>query len=302
MVKILATDGMDKAAAAKLRELGCELVEQFFKADELAEQLRGYDAVVVRSATKIRKPVIDAAAEAGRLQLIVRGGVGTDNIDVKYAEGKGIEVRNTPDASSSAVAELVLAHLFLLARHIRNANVTMREGRWEKKAYKGIELAGKTLGIIGFGRIGKCTAAKAKALGMNIIYYDVLGPVSSDGGYEYVELDELFARADFISLHIPHSDKPVITGAEIAKMKDGAYIVNSARGGLIDESDMIAALDSGKLAGVGLDVYPEEPPKNGKILNHPKISLTPHIGASTSEAQRRIGEEVVAIIAEKFGL
>jgi D-3-phosphoglycerate dehydrogenase len=137
---------------------------------------------------------------------------------------------------------------------------------------------------------------------MNVIYFDIIGPTPAGEGYECVALDELLARADFISLHIPKSDKPVITSAELAKMKDGVYIVNCARGGLIDDDDMIAALDSGKLAGVGLDVYAEEPPKNAKVLGHSKISLTPHIGASTSEAQRRIGEEIVAIIAEKFDL
>jgi D-3-phosphoglycerate dehydrogenase len=300
MVKILATDGMDGAASAKLRELGYELDEQFYGPDELARRIKEYDAIIVRSATKIGEPVIDAAAETGRLKLIIRGGVGTDNIDVKYAQEKGIEVRNTPNASSIAVAELVLGHLFLLARHICSANVSMREGKWEKNAYKGIELSGKTLGLIGLGRIGACTAGKAKALGMNVIYYDVLGPVAGEG-YEYTELDDLLARADFISLHIPGADKPVITADEIAKMKDGVYLVNCARGGLIDEDDMIAALDSGKIAGVGLDVYAQEPPGNGQVTRHPKISLTPHIGASTSEAQKRIGEEIVEIISEKFG-
>jgi D-3-phosphoglycerate dehydrogenase len=302
MVKILVTDGIDEAAAAKLRALGCELVEQYFEPEALAGQLKGFDAVVVRSATKVRASQIDAALEAGRLKLIVRGGVGTDNIDVEYAKERGIEVRNTPNASSGAVAELALAHLFALARHLHESNVTMREGRWEKKAYKGVELAGKTLGLIGLGRIGGCVAAKAMALGMDVVYYDIVGPTPAGEGCEYAEPDDLLARADFISLHVPSAGRPVITADEISKMKDGVYIVNCSRGGLIDDDAMIAALDSGKIAGVGLDVYPEEPPKDERILNHPKISLTPHIGASTSEAQSRIGEEITAIIAEKFGL
>ncbi|MDR1496213.1 MAG: D-2-hydroxyacid dehydrogenase [Clostridiales Family XIII bacterium] len=302
MVKVLATDGMDKATAAKLRGLGCELTEQFFEPSELAGQIKGYDAVVVRSATKVGEPILDAALETGRLKIIIRGGVGTDNIDVAYAQDNGIEVRNTPNASSAAVAELALAHLFALARHLHEANVTMREGKWEKKDYQGVELAGKTLGLIGFGRIGESMADKAKALGMNVVYYDIIGPTPAGAGFEFVGLDDLLARADFISLHVPKSDKPMITAAEIAKMKDGAFLVNCARGGLIDEDDMLAALDSGKLAGVGLDVYPEEPPRNEKVLKHPKISLTPHIGASTSEAQSRIGEEIVEILSEKFGL
>jgi D-3-phosphoglycerate dehydrogenase len=301
MIRILATDGIDKAAGEKLRELGYELTEQFFAQDDLAEQLKDYDAVIVRSATKIGRPVIDAALETGRLKIIVRGGVGTDNIDVEYAEKIGIDVRNTPNASSAAVAELAIAHIFTLARHLHEANVTMREGRWEKNAYEGVELAGKTLGLIGFGRIGRCTADKAKALGMDVVYYDIVGRAPGSDNYEYAEVDDLLVRADFISLHIPSYDMAVITSDEIAKMKDGVYIVNCARGGLIDEDAMIAALDSGKIAGVGLDVYPEEPPKNERVLKHPKISLSPHIGASTSEAQNRIGDELVSIISEKFG-
>jgi D-3-phosphoglycerate dehydrogenase len=302
VVRILATDGIDKDAAAKLRELGCEVDEQFFGPDELAGRLKEYDAVIVRSATKVRKPAIDAALETGRLKIIVRGGVGVDNIDVAYAEENGIEVRNTPNASSAAVAELALGHFFAIARHIHEANVTMRDGKWEKKAYRGVELAGKTLGLIGFGSIGKCVADKAGAIGMDVIYYDIAGPAPAGKAYEYVAFDDLLARADFISLHVPKRERPIITAAEIAKMKDGVCVVNCARGGLINEDDMIAALDSGKIAGVGVDVYPEEPPKNDKILKHPKISLTPHIGASTWEAQSRIGKEIVTIIAEKFGL
>ncbi|MDR1042909.1 MAG: D-2-hydroxyacid dehydrogenase [Clostridiales Family XIII bacterium] len=301
MVRIVATDGIDKAAGERLRELGYELTERFFEPDELAEQLKGCDAVVVRSATKIGRPAIDAALETGRLKLIVRGGVGTDNIDVEYATANGIEVRNTPNASSAAVAELAIAHLFTLARHLHEANVTMREGRWEKKAYNGVELAGKTLGLIGFGRIGRCVADKAKALGMDVVYYDIVGRAPGSDSYEYAEVDDLLVRADFISLHIPSYDMAVITADEIEKMKDGVYIVNCARGGLIDEDAMLAALDSGKIAGVGLDVYPEEPPKDERVLKHPKISLTPHIGASTAEAQGRIGDEIVFILSEKFG-
>jgi D-3-phosphoglycerate dehydrogenase len=302
MARILVTDGIDSAAATKLRGLGHELVERFFEEDDLAGQIGGYDAVIVRSATKIGKRAIDAAFASGRLKAIIRGGVGTDNIDVDYATKKGIDVRNTPNASSAAVAELALAHLFALARHLHESNVTMREGRWEKKAYKGVELAGKTLGLIGFGRIGRCMADKAKALGMGVVYYDILGRAPGSDSYEYVEIDGLLARADFISLHIPKYDMAIITAEEIAKMKDGVYLVNCARGGLIDEDDMLAGLDSGKIAGVGLDVYPEEPPKNERVLKHPRISLSPHIGASTSEAQRRIGEEIVGILSEAFGL
>ncbi|MDR0357321.1 MAG: D-2-hydroxyacid dehydrogenase [Clostridiales Family XIII bacterium] len=300
MVRILATDGIEKGAGEKLRRLGYDLTEQFFEPEELAQQVKNYDALVVRSATKVRKPIIDAALESGRLKLIIRGGVGTDNIDTAYARENGIEVKNTPNASSASVAELTIGHLFALARHIHEANVTMREGKWEKKNYSGIELAGKTLGLIGMGRIGRIVAEKASALGMKICYTNRSGHKPENDPFEHVSMDELLRTSDFVSLHMPKADEPVVTAREIAKMKDGAYIVNTARGGLIPDEDILSALDSGKLSGVALDVYPEEPPKNEKIYTHPKISLTPHIGASTAEAQERVGEEVAAHITAMF--
>jgi D-3-phosphoglycerate dehydrogenase len=170
MIKILATDGINKLAAERLSALGYEVTQQFFEPDKLAEEVKDYDAIVVRSATKVREPIIDSALTSGRMKLIIRGGVGTDNIDVAYARSKGIDVRNTPNASSASVAELAIAHLFALTRHIHEANVTMREGKWEKKKYSGIELSGKTLGLIGLGRIGRIAAEKATALGKNVIY------------------------------------------------------------------------------------------------------------------------------------
>jgi D-3-phosphoglycerate dehydrogenase len=300
MIRILAADGIEKSAAAKLKSLGYELTEQYFEPEELAEQVKKYDVLVVRSATKVRERVIDAAAEAGRLKLIIRGGVGVDNIDVDYACSKGIEVRNTPKASSDSVAELTIAHLFTLARHLHEANRTMHEGKWEKKKYEGIELAGKTLGLIGLGRIGRSVATKASALGMNILYTNLHGPSPQNEAFQYVSMGEILANSDFISLHVPKTDAPLITAKEIEQMKDGAYIVNTARASLIDNGDLIAALDSGKLAGVAVDVYPEEPPKDGRLIAQAKLSLTPHIGASTVEAQERIGEEVVSLIEEKF--
>ena len=172
-MRILASDGMDKSAIAALQAEGHEVVEQFYEPAELAEQVKQYDVLVVRSATKVRVPIIDAAKEAGRLKLVIRGGVGVDNIDVKYAEENGIAVRNTPRASSNTVAELALAHMFSVARYISAAGHTMREGKWEKKAYKGIELSGRTLGVIGYGRIGQALGKKAQALGMQVLAYDI---------------------------------------------------------------------------------------------------------------------------------
>lgn len=302
MKRILVTDGMEKSGIEKLRNSGYEVVEQFYEVEELKQQVKEFDVVVVRSATKIRQPIIDAAKETGRLSLVIRGGVGVDNIDVEYAQLNGIKVTNTPNASSASVAELTIGHMFCLARYIHIANHTMRLGKWNKKNYEGIELAGKTLGLIGFGRIAREVAKRASALGMKVIYTDIFGPMEGYDAFKFHSLDELLAASDFISLHIPGSkDKtPVIGEAQFAKMKDGVYIVNAARGGVVSEEALLNALDSGKVAAAALDVYEEEPTKNERIYTHEKISLTPHIGASTIEAQERIGEEIVQIILKHF--
>jgi D-3-phosphoglycerate dehydrogenase len=300
MSKILITDGMDKGAIQALKDLGNEVKEQFFEPEELKEEVKDFNVVIVRSATKVRKDIIDSALQTGNLKLIIRGGVGVDNIDVVYAESNGIKVRNTPKASSLAVAELALSHMFSLARFIGIANVTMREGKWNKKKYTGIELSGKTLGIIGFGRIGRELAKKAKALGMKVIYNDILGPTKDCPEYSFVSLDELLTDSDFISLHVPgnEDESPVIGKPEFTKMKDGAYLINCARGSVVDEAALLEALNSGKIAGAGIDVFPEEPTKNLELVNHERVSVTPHIGASTKEAQKRIGQEIVSIIKE----
>ena len=299
MIRILATDGIESSAVKTLTDLGFEVVQQFYDENELPAKAAEFDVVVVRSATKIRKPVLDTAA-AGRLKLVIRGGVGIDNIDAVYAKEKGIEVKNTPNASSASVAELAIAHMFSLARFIYNANVTMREGKWEKKRYEGSELAGKTLGLIGMGRIGRCTAKMASALGMTVIYNNTRGPLPENDPFAYATLDDLLVKSDFISLHMPKSDGYVITAERIAKMKDGVFIVNTARAALIDTKALLDALDSGKIGGAALDVFDEEPTKDERVYTHPKISMTPHIGASTVEAQNRIGEDIVSIIREKF--
>lgn len=297
-MRILASDGMDKSAIAALKEMGHEVVEQFYEPEELAEQVKQYDILVVRSATKVRKPIIDAAKETGKLKLIIRGGVGVDNIDVAYAEENGIHVRNTPRASSNTVAELALAHMLSVARFISIAGHTMREDKWEKKAYKGIELAGRTLGVIGYGRIGQSLGAKAQALGMKVLAYDIFKAEGLENeNMKYVEVDELLANSDFISVHTPSIDgKPLINADTIAKMKDGAIVINTSRGNNVDEDALLAALESGKLRGAGLDVFAEEPAKNHALYSHPHVSCTPHIGAQTAEAQKRVGAEIVDII------
>ena len=302
MLKILVTDGMDKGAVQTLKGLGHEVIEQFFEPEELKEQVKNFNVIIVRSATKVRKEIIDSALQTGNLKLIIRGGVGVDNIDVTYAESKGIKVRNTPKASSSAVAELALGHMFSLARFIGISNVIMREGKWNKKNYTGIELSGKTLGLIGFGRIGKELAKKAKALEMKIIYTDILGPAKDYPEYSFVSLDILLSDSDFISLHIPGNKgkSPLIGKAEFTKMKDGVYFINCARGSVVDEAALLEALNSGKLAGAGIDVFLEEPSQNLELINQERVSVTPHIGASTKEAQKRIGVEIVSVIKENF--
>ena len=299
-MRILVTDGMDKKALAQLREMGHEVVEQFYEPDQLGAALRDFDAVVVRSKTKVRAAQIDEAAK-GRLKLIIRGGVGVDNIDVGHAADCGIAVRNTPLASSESVAELALAHMLSCARYISHAGYTMRSGLWEKKSYgKGFELNGKTLGIIGYGRIGATLGRIAKAIGMTIMAYGVHhepGTVARDG-VPYVSLDELLEKADFISVHAPFAESPIINAESIAKMKDGVVIINTSRGGNVDEDALLAALESGKVRAAGLDVWASEPTSNAALYSHPHVSCTPHIGAATVEAQARIGQEIVEIIKE----
>ena len=301
MVRILVTDGMEQKGIDDLRTKGFEVVEKFYAPEELGLELHNFDVLVVRSATKVRKPIIDKAMEAGRLKLVIRGGVGVDNIDVAYAMEKGIKVTNTPNASSASVAELTIAHMFAIAIFVNIANVTMRNGKWDKKHYEGIELNGKTLGLVGFGRISREVAKRADALGMKVIYTDIIGKAEGVN-FEYCSFEDVLKRSDFISLHVPFDkEKGALIGTEqFEMMKQGSYLVNCARGGVVCEKALIEALNSGKLAGAGVDVFEEEPTKNQELVNHPKVSVTPHIGASTVEAQTRIGEEIVSIITEFF--
>lgn len=300
MYKILITDRLQDEAIKELKEEGFFVVNQHYEKDVLGEKLKDFDALIIRSATKITKDILENE-KGGKLKLIVRAGVGIDNIDVKVAEELNIAVRNTPNSSSDSVAELAIAHIFAVARFIGTSNYTMRNGEWNKKIYKGVEISGKTLGIIGMGRIGKALGVKAKALGMNIIYNDSFG--RQEGvNYEFVELKELLMKSDFVSLHIPYdSEKGYIIGKEeLNSMKEGAYIINCARGKVVDEEALLEALESGKISGAGIDVFEVEPNTNERLVNHPRVSCTPHIGASTVEAQYKIGKEVVSVIKDFF--
>lgn len=297
-MKILVTDGMDAAAVARLRQDGHEVEERFYEPEELGTALREVDAVIIRSATKIKEPQIDAA-RGGRLKLIIRAGVGVDNIAVKYAEEAGIQVRNTPRASSNAVAELALALLFSCARNISIAGHTMREHKWEKKAYsKGFELSGKTAGVIGYGRIGRMVGDKCQALGMQVL--SVVHRNKPEGceceTMRFVSLDELLSQSDVIILCAPGGEKPLVDGESLAKMKDGVVIINVSRGSNVDEAALLDALNTGKVKAAGLDVWMSEKDPNWALATHPAVSCTPHIGAGTNEAQKRIGAELVDII------
>ncbi len=313
-MKILANDGIDPVGKRILEEAGFEVDTNHIPQEELISKLNSYDAVTVRSATKIRQALIDACPN---IKVIGRGGVGMDNIDVDYARSKGIAVVNTPAASSHSVGELVFAHLLNGVRFLYDSNRKMPvEGDTNfgglKKAYgAGVELKGKIIGIVGFGRIGRETAKIALGLGMDVIYYDLFeGPKSLSldlsGGIvvdipvRQVEKEELLRTSDFISLHVPFLDKPFIGEEEFALLKDGVALVNASRGGVIDEEGLIKALDSGKVSFAGIDVFENEPTPRKALLSHAKISLTPHIGAATNEAQERIGEELASLLIENL--
>lgn len=307
-MKILANDGISKSGIEALEKGGFEVITTKVAQNQLENYINenNIDAILVRSATQVRQELIDACPS---IKLIGRGGVGLDNIDVDYAEDQGLIVINTPAASSSSVAELVFAHLFGLARFLHSSNREMPlEGdtRFKelKKAYsQGIELRGKTIGIIGFGRIGQEVAKIGLGLGMKVIATDQVinsAPITVDFfngqkvtiNIDTTNKDELLKESDFISLHVPAQEDYIITKDEIEKMKDGVGIVNTSRGGIINEVDLVKAIESGKVQFAGLDVFETEPTPAVQLLMNPEISLTPHIGAATNEAQDRIGTEL----------
>lgn len=317
MTKILANDGISQAGIDALTAKGFKVITKKVAQENLINSINteSYEVLLVRSATTVRKDLIDACPH---LKIVGRGGVGMDNIDVDYAREKGINVINTPSASSASVAELVFAHLFGMVRYLFDSNRQMpltgdSDFKGLKKSYaNGRELAGKTLGIIGFGRIGQEVAKRAIGLGMKVIAHDkfieevniTLNFFNGDKKSFTIEtesLKEVLSNSDFITLHIPKiGDKAVIGAEEIGMMKTGAGIVNAARGGVIDETALMFALDKEKLAYAGLDVFDNEPTPSIHICMHNAISLTPHIGAATLEAQDRIGTELADQIATHF--
>jgi D-3-phosphoglycerate dehydrogenase len=299
--KILLTDGLEDNGQAILRQTADVADQGGISADALLQVIGEYDALIVRGRTKVTQAVFTAAPG---LKVVGRAGVGVDNIDLAAAREHKVTVVNSPIATSMAVAELTFALMLSLAREIPRADAGMKANKWLKKELEGFELCGKTLGVIGFGRIGALVGQRASAFGMQVVAYDpMLTPqLIRDRGGEPLSLDELFSRSDMITLHIPLTadTRCILCADSFSKMKDGVRIVCAARGGVIDEAALLEALESGKVAGAGLDVFAAEPPGPTPLVNHPRVIATPHIGAQTVEAQQRaaadIANEVLAAL------
>lgn len=299
MTKILIADGIDKEALDQLRAVaGFEVtVNKGMSEPELIQAVPGYSAVVVRSASRITRPVIEAGKD---LKVLVRAGIGLDNIDGAAAKEKGIVVANTPAATSISVAEHTFGLMLGAVRNHAKAVLSMKAHKWDKKTLEGTELYGKTLGIVGCGRIGIEVAKRALAFGMKVLVYDII-PVKTDVAVKQVPLEELLAAADLITLHVPKQAKPILGEAEFGKLKSGVIIVNVARGGVVDEKALLAALNAGKVRAAALDVFDKEPPEDFSLVDHPNVIPIPHLGAAAAEGQQRAGLEVVRILKEKLG-
>jgi D-3-phosphoglycerate dehydrogenase len=290
-MKIIICDKTEKEYIEQMRAAGLTVdVRDDITPEQLMTELPNYDGMVVRSRTKVRKDLIDVCPN---LKVIVRGGAGLDTIDHEYAKTKGIAVMNTPLANSKSVAELAIGYMLMLARSLYKASETMKSEKWEKKAFTGDEIGGKTLGLIGIGNIGKETAKRAIAMDMTVVAYDPYVK-ETDAGIKLVSLDELLAQSDYISLHLPKTKESagMIGTEQFAKMKNGVRIINCARGGIVNEDALYEALTSGKVAGAALDVFNEEPPTDWKLAKLDNVIASPHIGAATKEAQARVGAEV----------
>ncbi|MEK6958618.1 MAG: hydroxyacid dehydrogenase [archaeon] len=306
-IKILVTDPISETALDIMREAGLLLdVKIGLKEDELASIAADYDAFVIRSGVKITKKILEAGAK-GKLKVIGRAGVGVDNVDKDAAKAVGICVENTPFGNTNAAAEHTLALMILLSKHIIHSHKTMKEGKWDRKSFEGTELKAKTLGLIGFGNVGKKVAKVALAFEMKVLVYDPFIDAAKlkEFGVEKAELESIYKHADYITVHVPLTDKTknMISDAQFEIMKKNVRILNVARGGVIDEDALLRALNSGKVAAAGLDVYNEEPPMKKELVMHEKVVCTPHLGASTFEAQENVGLEVAEqmVLALKKG-
>ncbi|XP_044073634.1 D-3-phosphoglycerate dehydrogenase [Siniperca chuatsi] len=297
---VLISESVDPRCKAILEENGIRVTEkQNMKRDELMAEIKDYDGLVVRSATKVTADVINAASN---LKIIGRAGTGVDNVDVDAATKKGIIVMNTPSGNTISAAELTCALLMSLSRNVPQAAMSMKQGKWDRKKFMGAELYGKVLGIVGLGRIGKEVASRMQSFGMKTIGYDPITPpeVSSSWGVEQMSLEQLWPQCDYITVHTPLMPSTVglLNDESFAKCKKGVKVVNCARGGIIDEDALLRALESGQCGGAGLDVFVEEPPNNQSLVDHPNVISCPHLGASTKEAQARCGEDVALQIVD----
>ncbi|TXT56957.1 MAG: hypothetical protein BAJATHORv1_20555 [Candidatus Thorarchaeota archaeon] len=302
MARILIADPIAESAVEEIKGAGHEVVTRNKEKDgPLQEQLQGFDCVVIRSATTISEDILKAVDS---LKLVVRAGVGLDNVDLDAAKRYDVKVMNTPEAPTVSVAEMVIAFMFALGRRITSADSSMKEERWEKKQLKGTEVWKKTLGIIGFGRIGYEVARRARALEMNVLAYDVVNidEHCKKIGAQSCDLEEVIKSADYITLHVPliPQTEGMIGEKELRMMKETAYLINTARGGVVDEKALFKALEEGWIAGAGLDVYENEPPEDWTLVKHPKVIATPHVSSSTKEAQERVGELTVQKILAAF--
>ncbi len=292
MGRVLVADAIAESAVTEIKAAGLEVVVRNKDTDgPIEEHIKGFDCVVVRSATKITREVIEAA---DKLKLVVRAGVGLDNVDMVAAKENGVEVQNTPEAPTVSVAEMVFSMMFAMARNITQADSSMKDERWEKKQLKGTELWNKTIGIVGFGRIGCEVAKRAKAFDMDILAYDVLDidQICVELGAKRTDFLDLVENSDYITVHVPlvPQTKGMFGEKEFALMKKTAFLVNTARGGVVDEKTLLNALNEGEIAGAALDVFEKEPPLDWELVKHPRLVATPHLASSTKEAQVRVGE------------
>jgi D-3-phosphoglycerate dehydrogenase len=303
-MKILVSDKMAEEAITVLKDAGFDVTFDEMDHDTLLREIPNYDALMVRSRTKATKEIVEAGAK-GKLKVIGRAGIGVDNIDIETAGKLGIPVVNSPTGATASVAELTIGHMLALSRHIARADSTMKKGEWAKKQLKGFELDGKILGLVGTGNIGKYTARLAQCFGMKIIGYDPFiskEDMAKDNIEKVENLEDLMKKADYISLHLPHTPKThyIINAEMLGKMKPGAFLINCARGGTVDEKALFNALKDGKIGGASLDVYETEPPEKSPLLNLNNVILTPHLGASTKEGQIKAGtvcaEQIIKVL------
>lgn len=297
MLKVLVSDKLSPDGLAILEKAGDAIaldVKVGLSPDDLKKIIGEYEGIIIRSATKL---TADVLAEAKKLKAVIRAGVGVDNVDLKFAKEKGIAVMNTPGGSTSAVAELALGLMLALARRIPEADASMKAGKWDKKNLEGTQLKDKILGIIGFGRIGRQLATYAQAFGMTVLAYDVIAPKPM-AGVQIVSLDEIITKADYISLHVPLTPETrnIIGEKTLPRMKKNVRIINCARGGTVDEAAVLKAVEAGQIAGAALDVFTKEPPEDFSVVKNAKIIATPHLGASTEEAQSSVSSEAAEIM------